>query len=405
MLNQEQTQILEQAIFLLFRLRNDQAVENWEEKREREFKHYTEDLENDGAFEIILSKRRNQMPRKYRPLFTEQWFKDHTRQKANGVYEIRCSINKVPISGSSKNLDIAVQRFLENLVQTDRNAEKKKPAVQRVTFIEFAEKWFELVKKPTVKANTYQSYLDVYYKHIKPFMEDKEITELTAMGIQPLFSNLYNKGQTKTAELIRLILNPIFKAAIAERLIAFNPMDGVQILRHHSKSSTALTYDEETAFLIELSNSPYRLTFVLMLYGGMRRAELPSVRISGNWVIVKNAKKRLSDIQTERKIPITPMLSRYLQGVSEHELKEAIGYDSDVLTHNFKRLCPSHHLHELRHTFITRCQECGVAREVVSVWAGHAADNTMTSNVYTHFSEEFLLSEARKVDYYNRLRR
>ena len=98
------------------------------------------------------------------------------------------------------------------------------------------------------------------------------------------------------------------------------------------------------------------------------------------------------------------MLARYLQGVSEDELKEAIGYDSDVLTHNFKRLCPSHHLHELRHTFITRCQECGVPREVVSVWAGHAADNTMTSNVYTHFSEEFLLSEALKVDYYNRLR-
>ncbi len=67
------------------------------------------------------------MPRKYRPLFTEQWFKDHTRQKANGVYEIRCSINKVPISGSSKNLDIAVQRFLESLVQTDRNAKKKTP--------------------------------------------------------------------------------------------------------------------------------------------------------------------------------------------------------------------------------------------------------------------------------------
>lgn len=404
MLNQEQTQILEQAIFLLFRLRNDQSVENWEEKRERDFEQYTKGLKNDGAFEIILSKRRNQMPKKYRPLFTEQWFKDHTRQKDNGVYEIRCTINKIPISGSSKNLDIAVQRFLESLVQTDRDIEKKKPAVQRVTFNEFAEKWFELVKKPTVKANTYQSYLDVYFKHIKPFMENKEIQELTAMGIQPLLSNLYTKGQTKTAELIRLILNPIFKAAIAERLIAFNPMDGVQILKHHSKGSTALTYDEEATFLRKLANSPYRLAFVLMLYGGMRRSELATVRIEKNFVIVKNAKKRLSEIETERKIPITPMLERYLQSVSEYELKEAIGYDSDVLTHNFKRLCPSHHLHELRHTFITRAQECGVPREVVSVWAGHAADNTMTSNVYTHFSEEFLLSEAQKVDYYNRLR-
>ena len=39
------------------------------------------------------------------------------------------------------------------------------------------------------------------------------------------------------------------------------------------------------------------------------------------------------------------------------------------------------------------------AREIVSVWAGHAADSTMTSNVYTHFSREFMLKEAEKVIY------
>ena len=32
-------------------------------------------------------------------------------------------------------------------------------------------------------------------------------------------------------------------------------------------------------------------------------------------------------------------------------------------------------------------------------WAGHAADNTQTSKVYTHFSPEFMLKEAQKVDY------
>ena len=60
---------------------------------------------------------------------------------------------------------------------------------------------------------------------------------------------------------------------------------------------------------------------------------------------------------------------------------------------------PPHNLHDLRHTFITRAQECGIQRELVSLWAGHAADNTMTSNVYTHFSREFMLKEAKKVIY------
>ena len=37
MLNYEQNQILEQAIILLFQLRDDQSIEHWEEQREREF--------------------------------------------------------------------------------------------------------------------------------------------------------------------------------------------------------------------------------------------------------------------------------------------------------------------------------------------------------------------------------
>ena len=71
----------------------------------------------------------------------------------------------------------------------------------------------------------------------------------------------------------------------------------------------------------------------------------------------------------------------------------------DKLTHRFPDFAPGHHLHELRHTFITRAQECGIPRELVSLWAGHRADNTMTSNVYTHFSDEFQLSEAKKFLY------
>lgn len=90
------------------------------------------------------------------------------------------------------------------------------------------------------------------------------------------------------------------------------------------------------------------------------------------------------------------MLAPYL---SDFDIAQLNVIRPDALTQAFKRLMPSHHLHELRHTFITRCQECGVAREIVSVWAGHAADNTQTSNVYTHFSREFMLNEAQKVIY------
>ena len=83
----------------------------------------------------------------------------------------------------------------------------------------------------------------------------------------------------------------------------------------------------------------------------------------------------------------------------ETELETFKGMYMNRLGRTFKEWLPAHHLHELRHTFITRAQECGIAREVVSLWAGHKADNTMTTNVYTHFSEEFQLQEIKKFDY------
>ena len=125
--------------------------------------------------------------------------------------------------------------------------------------------------------------------------------------------------------------------------------------------------------------------------------------MEGDFVKVRNSKIKRAQKVTYRKIPVTPMLRPYLEAADEAELITAVNTDPDVLSHNFKRVCPAHHLHELRHTFITRCQECGVPREVVSVWAGHAADRSMTTTVYTHFSENFMKEQAGKVDYNNKL--
>lgn len=71
------------------------------------------------------------------------------------------------------------------------------------------------------------------------------------------------------------------------------------------------------------------------------------------------------------------------------------------LTNAFKEIYPGHHLHDLRHTFITRCQECYISREMVSIWAGHSTDRSITSTVYTHLEqyEERQLEEIKKFDY------
>ena len=61
----------------------------------------------------------------------------------------------------------------------------------------------------------------------------------------------------------------------------------------------------------------------------------------------------------------------------------------------FRELCPNHHLHDLRHTFITRCAECGVNISVCQQLVGHSTSD-MTLNVYMHVMDEFKRKEALK---------
>ena len=381
----------------------DQAKK--EEELDRNVNRKFKELENERVFELALIKRRKQIPMKLREIINETFLKNHTRRKENGMYEIRCSINKVPITGSGKNLETACENFFKALTDKIGRAPKKKPENKRVRFVDFAMQWCEIVKRPTVKESTYTSFVITFNAHIKPYFKGKYIDEITAMQIQPLFNQIYADKKTRLAVNVKQILSQIFEGAVAEQLIASNPMTNVKVLKHNQKHGTALTYEEESEFLAKLENSKFKLTYAIMLFCGMRRGELESAKLDGKFITVQTGKRRLSDLDTFRRIPITPMLRPYIEGATAEELQRAISYPCDTLSRAFKALCPAHHLHELRHTFVTRCQECGVPREVVSVWAGHAADNTMTSLVYTHFSPEFMLDEGKKVDYYNRLKK
>ena len=341
------------------------------------------------------------MSLKLKGIFNEEWLIKHTRLKSNGIYEIRCTINGVALSGASKSFDVAAENFLKQLISLNSRMQEQNK-IRQTGFEEFADEWLRIVKQPTVKPNTYKSYIHLYNLHILPYFRGMQLNQITAMRIQPLFTKLSEAKKTRTVQAVKVMLNQIFNAAVGERLITANPMDGVRVLRHNNKRGTALSMADEYDFIRKTVGHPYRLAFMFLLYGGMRRGELKSVQISKGMLIIADGKKRLDEVQTSRRVPVTPMLEPYLKSATQEDISRALNSNSEMLTRHFKELCSNHHLHELRHTFITRCQECGVSRELVSVWVGHAADKTMTSAVYTHFSDDFMKNEAKKVDYYNR---
>ncbi len=102
-----------------------------------------------------------------------------------------------------------------------------------------------------------------------------------------------------------------------------------------------------------------------------------------------------------RYILLTEEVAKLLSEQKKQNKKEGLDgervfpYAPTTVSKVFVKLCAGHHLHELRHTFITRCCESGMNVNVCQQLVGHKSAD-MTVNVYTHVLDEFKRKEAAK---------
>jgi len=100
---------------------------------------------------------------------------------------------------------------------------------------------------------------------------------------------------------------------------------------------------------------------------------------------------------SERTIFLLPQIAEVLEKQKEITTTGlfAFPYDKSNVTHAFKNYCPNHKLHDLRHTFVTRCAESGINIKVAQKLAGHS-DIKTTLDIYTHVATDFERSEFEK---------
>lgn len=311
----------------------------------------------------------------------------------DGYHQIRYRKDGYDKQFTSKNLQTVIDEF-RNWVQSIKDEKKAQLPKKVGTFGDFARRYFVEVKRANVSEYTYDLLFRCLNRHILPTFENLTLKHITPMKCQALLNDLLEKGKGRTAESVKIILGEVFRAAVGEKLISESPMLFVKIPKHQRENGVALSLAEIANFIEACKNSPYCKQFMLILYTGIRRNELHSAQIEGDFIKVASGKCRKGQKQQFRKVPIALNLRQYLP-LTEKEL----AVQNDVLTGNFKKLCPTHHLYDLRHTFTTRAQESGISKTLVDVWTGHKDNRDMTASVYTHFSEEYQLREILKLDY------
>ena len=270
--------------------------------------------------------------------------------------------------------------------------EKKEKSGIPNTFSAFFVYFWETFRKKKLAKDTYRSDFSRFNTHLKPYFGNKIIKKITPADCQNLLNRLDNAGKGKTCDEIYSLLSITFKGAIAHGLMDIIPLAIVYHTKHENEHGSALTREEETAFLEAIKGTKNEKIYALALFTGLRPNELKTAKIDGDFVVAVNSKRKTKKVEY-KKIPIIDKLRPYLP------LPTVDGSESflDALRSELKTYLSGHILYDLRTTFYSRCKECGVSEYAISKFMGHSLG--ALGNAYTDLSDEFLLKEGRKIVY------
>ena len=289
------------------------------------------------------------------------------------------------LNAISAKLDVIADKLDRNALPTPQNDR---------LFGDFALYYFERFRWRKVCAETKRVDLCRYNAHIAPTLAEMRLVDITPEHVQKVVDGLHDRQ--KTAHEVFTLINVVCKAAIKHNLITHNPCDLVLLQSYESKHGKALTKDEERLLLAKTSGTPYQQMSAVALYTGLRPNEYRTARIDNGFIVARNSKQHDGKEHMKR-IPISPMLAPYVSNAHTDEPQPIRFYYPDRITERLKSILPHHKLYDLRTTFYSRCQECGIAEIARKLFVGHSLGGL--ADTYTDVSDDYLITEAQKLHY------
>jgi integrase/recombinase XerD len=193
------------------------------------------------------------------------------------------------------------------------------------------------------------------------------------------------------------------------------PGQGVPLTRRARKLPRILTPPEVDKLTGALRTDRDRAMAAAMVFGGLRRCEVPGLRMSDLRVAERRVFIADGKGGHQRLVPVsarffavaaayfdaerppgagTDRVFVVLKGPNRGKPLTAKGLD-EVLTGARRRAGLAHATcHELRHTCLTRLREAGMALEAVQAQAGHASIES--TRIYLHLADDWLAAQYRK---------
>ena len=322
-------------------------------------------------------------------------------------------------------------------------------AENKETFISILENHVEQKHKDGITSDrSYRRDLEtvIQIKKTCGTFVNKPIQKITVEDIEKSKPNIREYANS-VIDKIWTAINKTFQIAYSRRKISYNIMLDETLTKPISKKENkkieALSKKEENKLINVLNNEEqnhkYRNIILLQLYTGMRIGEVLAlsdncVNLKDNTLTVyrtltqdknyniilgehtKTYKKRKGIDNGRRSFPMNNNVKNIITKIVKSKttnIKRLLFWNYEKNTYitpneinsylariNKKyNICSSSlHSHRLRHTFITRCVENGIFPKVIQNLVGHIEGSTITNDIYTSISYEFMQEELKKLN-------
>lgn len=290
------------------------------------------------------------------------------------------------------------------------------------TLKEYMIKWYNAFKKGEGALKTQEMYQNIINNHINPVMGKLKVKEVTSTQCQALVKSI--TSSKSLAHKVRITLNQIFKQAIADKLISFNPVSSTKIIAPDKPVRKCLTPTQRELLLHILKDDKAYPIVHTILYTGMRRGETLALMLNDIDTVeevihvtkateYENSKPKNKKTKTYRgvrdiPIPDAEVLSFFKKreaakqslyvfpghaggpmGLTEinriwkkakKKIKTFFEENKNLQEHSFNLT-----FRLLRHTYCTGLFDAGIDEMVAAEIMGH--DVSIMREVYTHIQE------------------
>lgn len=293
-----------------------------------------------------------------------------------------------------------------------------------------------------VKPATVCSYKGIINTHLIPGLGRRRLDELDNEMVQKFVNSLNSrknekKLSAKTIKNINGVLHAAMQQAVINKLIPYNPVDGVKLPRRVKPELKPMDENLIAEFLKEIRGHQFEALFITALFTGARESELLAMQWSkvnldtGEITIDKQLRKVrgsgseyvLDETKTSNSRTITApqyvvdALRKIKHKQEQNKAKlgnKWIGSDfvftndygehlrQNTVYKNLKRVLaklgsPETRFHDLRHSYAMLAIKSGIEMKVISESMGHSQIGT-TMNVYGFVTPQMKKDSAVKID-------